>query len=95
MHLAHEHRILIKNVSIFDGQNANLITGKNVILHGNKIEGLVSSSMTESSEEGYQKVIDGKGGYLTPGLLIDCHWHTMFGISANGWHQSQLGVWTL
>jgi imidazolonepropionase-like amidohydrolase len=70
----HSHQKLIKNVSIFNGESEELITGYNVVLEGHKIHSLIPA---ESSEDGYDAVIDGKGGYLTPGL-IDIHWHTMF-----------------
>jgi len=74
----HEHRVLIKNLAgIFDGEDMQLITGKSLVLKGNKIEGLVPDTW---AEDGYVNIIDGKGGYLTPGL-IDCHWHTMLGLS--------------
>ena len=68
--------ILIKNVSIFNGTSEKLITGQDVVISGNVIEDLVS----DDSGETYDQVIDGKGGYLTPGL-IDSHYHAFIGPS--------------
>ena len=68
---------LITNVSIFDGTNEALITGKDLVLSGNTISGMVEAGGDASA---YDTVIDGKGGYLTPGL-IDVHWHAMFGVT--------------
>jgi imidazolonepropionase-like amidohydrolase len=68
--------VLIKNVSIFNGTSEKLITGKDVVIKGNVIEGLIKSG---SDESGYDQVVDGKGGYLTPGL-IDVHYHAVLGL---------------
>jgi imidazolonepropionase-like amidohydrolase len=62
---------LIKNVSIFDGTSDTLITGKDVVLSGNKIKKIIDAG---SSEDGYDEVIDGGGGTLMPGLS-DVHAH--------------------
>jgi imidazolonepropionase-like amidohydrolase len=73
----HSNQKLIKNVSIFNGESEELITGYDVVLEGHKIHSLI---LAESADkDGYDAVIDGKGGYLTPGL-IDIHWHTMFSL---------------
>jgi len=69
-----EHQTLIKNVSIFNGTSETLITGKDVVLAGNKIYKFVPAG---GEEKAYDKIIDGKGGYLSPGL-IDMHWHMAF-----------------
>ena len=69
------HRVLIKNISIFNGIDKTLITGKDVVLAGNKIDRLVDAG---DASGGYDLVIDGKGGYLTPGL-IDAHCYAVFG----------------
>jgi len=69
--------ILIKNVKIFNGTDGTLITGKDVVILGNKIDKIIP---TGGNEKGYHEVIDGNGGFLTPGL-IDCHWHTLLGVS--------------
>ena len=63
--------VLIKNVNIFNGTSEQLITGKDVVLLGNEIKAIIPAG---GNEKGYEEVIDGKGGYLTPGL-IDAHWH--------------------
>ena len=62
---------LIKNVNIFDGTSEKLITGKDVVLTGNKIDKIIDAG---SKEEGYDGVIDGAGGTLMPGLS-DVHTH--------------------
>jgi imidazolonepropionase-like amidohydrolase len=72
-------QILIKNVSIFNGNSGKLITGKNVVVEGDKIKSILSSGINESN---FDEVIDGKGGYLSPGL-IDCHAHAVMGGDEN------------
>ena len=73
----HSHQKLIKNVSIFTGESQELITGYDVVLEGHKIDSLIPSGSSDETE--YKDVVDGKGGFLTPGL-IDIHWHTMLGL---------------
>ena len=68
--------ILIKNVKIFNGTDGTLITGKDVVILGNKIDKIIPAG---GNEKGYEEVIDGKGGFLTPGL-IDSHWHATMGV---------------
>ena len=68
--------MLIKNVSIFDGQNPDLITGMDVAITGNAISDIVA---TGGDESGYDTVIDGQGGFLTPGL-VDVHFHAVLGL---------------
>jgi imidazolonepropionase-like amidohydrolase len=75
----HFHQKLIKNVSIFNGESEELITGYDVVLEGHKIHSLIPAGSSAEGEDEYDAVIDGKGGYLTPGL-IDIHWHTMFSL---------------
>ncbi len=70
-------RVLIKNVNIFNGTSKKLITGKDVVLVGNKIDKIIQAG---SGGENFDQVIDGRGGYLTPGL-IDNHWHCMLAMS--------------
>lgn len=72
-----DNTILIKNVSIFDGTAENLITGRDVVVVGNKIEKLIPSGGPVTD---FDQVIDGQGGYLTPGL-IDAHVHAWMGSS--------------
>ncbi len=74
-----EKQILIKNVSIFNGNSGKLISGKDVVVEGNKIKSIVSSGGNESK---FDEVIDGKGGYLSPGI-IDCHAHAVMGGDEN------------
>jgi imidazolonepropionase-like amidohydrolase len=62
---------LIKNVSIFDGTSDKLITGQDVVIEGNKFKELLPAG---ANAGGYDKVIDGSGGTLMPGL-IDAHTH--------------------
>ena len=68
--------VLIKNVNIFDGQNEELISGQDLAISGNSITGLVTAGGDESS---FDAVIDGQGGYLSPGL-IDVHYHSVLGL---------------
>jgi len=74
----HNHQKLIKNVAIFTGESADLIVGHNVVVEGHKIHSIVPAEGCD--ERGYDAVIDGGGGFLTPGL-IDCHWHAMMPLS--------------
>jgi imidazolonepropionase-like amidohydrolase len=60
---------LIKNVSIFDGESSELISGKNVLIEGNLIK-----AVGADVEAGNATVIDGGGRTLTPGLH-DMHTH--------------------
>jgi len=70
-------RVLINNVSVFNGTAKQLIVGRDVILVGNKIDQIIPSGSQEG--ETFDRVIDGKGGYLTPGL-IDNHWHCVLAL---------------
>jgi len=71
-----EPTTLIHNVSIFNGTSGKLLTGKDVVLTGNKIDRLIPAG---SDAARYDQVIDGKGGYLSPGL-IDNHWHCVLAL---------------
>ena len=75
--LMNEHRTLIKNISIFNGRSKTLTKKKDVVLLDNTIEKIIPAG---SKEKAYGKVIDGKGGYLSPGI-IDNHLHLMMGVS--------------
>jgi imidazolonepropionase-like amidohydrolase len=68
---ATENTILIKNVRIFDGTSDKLISGKDVLLKGSKIDNFIDAGAKEAS---FDEVIDGGGGVLMPGL-IDAHTH--------------------
>ncbi len=81
-----EATVLITNVSIFKGTEETLITGKDVVIKGNMIDGIVDTGGESSA---YGTVIDGMGGYLTPGL-IDVHWHSMMPIDPAGLVNSPL-----
>ena len=72
-----DHKTLIKNVAIFNGTGDTLITGQDVVLLDNTIEKIIPAG---SNEDAYGHVIDGKGGFLTPGL-IDSHHHAIAGVS--------------
>ena len=72
-----DHRTLIKNIAIFNGTGDTLITGQDVVLLDNTIEKIIPAG---SNEDAYGHVIDGKGGFLTPGL-IDSHYHAIAGVS--------------
>jgi len=82
------HEILITNVSIFDGTSETLTSGKDVVLNGNKIAKIIPAG---SGGTGYAEVIDGKGGYLTPGL-IDVHWHLGMGVTEREYFGDQAYV---
>lgn len=71
-------KVLIKNVNIFNGTSKKLITGKDVVLVDNKIDKMITAG---SGGNKFDTVIDGKGGYLTPGL-IDAHFHATLGLEA-------------
>lgn len=64
-------KTLIKNVSIFNGVDEKLITGKDLVLEDNLISDFIPTGTDESS---YDVVIDGKGKFLMPGLM-DTHTH--------------------
>lgn len=68
--------VLIKNINIFNGTSKKLIKGKDVVVAGNTITRIIPAG---SEVDGYAEVIDGKGGYLTPGL-IDNHWHCVLAL---------------
>jgi len=74
-------QVLFTDVTVFDGANEQLIANANVLIEGNLIKQV---STTTISADG-ATVIDGKGRTLMPGL-IDAHWHTMF----NFWPMSRI-----
>ncbi len=79
---------LITNVSIFDGTSEKLITGRDIVVSGNKIASLIPAG---SGGSGYAQVIDGKGGYVSPGL-IDVHWHMGMGVNEREYFGDQAYV---
>lgn len=69
--------VLFRNVKIFDGTNARLLEGKNVLVEGDRIKGMPASSETVPEVQ----IIDCGGRTLMPGM-IDAHWHSILaGIS--------------
>lgn len=62
--------ILIKNANIFDGKQAKLITGKQVLIENGKIT-QVQANIAENTT---MQIIDAGGRTLTPGF-IDAHYH--------------------
>lgn len=84
-------QILFTNVDVFDSRNASVIEDANVLIEGNLI---AEVSTTTMSAEG-ATVIDGGGRMLIPGL-IDGHAHVMLPTSpmalAYGLHWSYVGA---
>ncbi len=64
---------LITGAKIFDGSNEALITGKSVLIEGNKIKSIAADIAAPAGAT----VIKADGKVLMPGL-IDCHWHTTY-----------------
>lgn len=73
--VSQQKTILINNVEIFNGKDANTIKG-NVLIEGNTIK-KISSFPIPTNKSANVKIIDGKGKFLMPGL-IDAHYHAMF-----------------
>ncbi len=74
---AQNQGILFTNVSLFDGVNDSVHENQNVLVVGNTIHTISSSSIT--APEGVEiTTIDGDGRTLMPGL-IDVHVHLTFG----------------
>lgn len=73
--VSQQKTILINNVEIFNGKDANTIKG-NVLIEGNTIK-KISSSPIPTNKSANVQIIDGKGKFLMPGL-IDAHYHAMF-----------------
>jgi imidazolonepropionase-like amidohydrolase len=86
---------LITNVSIFNGTDETLITGRDVVVKGNVIDSIVDAGGDTSA---YGTVIDGQGGYLSPGL-IDNHWHCVLALdygvvfSSSEQYLDSIAVW--
>lgn len=66
-----ETATLISNVHIVDVENGTIIENKHVIIDSTKIQ-LILDEVLNADQ--YQNVIDGKGGYLIPGLA-EMHAH--------------------
>ena len=67
-----ENSFVLNNINIIDVENKTIIPSKTIVVKKGKINSIVdqSSLLTFSN----LKIIDGKGGYVTPGL-IDMHVH--------------------
>ena len=67
-----ENSFVLNNVNIVDVENQTIIPSKTIVIKKGKIDSIIdqSSLLTFSNLE----IIDGKGGYVTPGL-IDMHVH--------------------
>lgn len=64
---------VLTNVNIVDAEHQTVHHDKSIVVSAGKIESIVNSTKTLAST-GNVKVIDGKGGYVSPGL-IDMHVH--------------------
>lgn len=69
-------KLVIENVRIFDGTSAKLVEGQEVVISKNRIESIVAAG---AAPRAGARVIDGRGGVLTPGL-IDVHWHSVLAL---------------
>lgn len=65
-------RLVLRGARIFDGQRAQLIDGRDVLVSGNRIEALLETGTPVTGA----RSIDCQGRTLTPGL-IDAHWHSL------------------
>jgi hypothetical protein len=82
-------RILITNVSVWDGTSDKAVKGMDVLVEGNKVK-----FMGKGIKPRGAVVIDGQGGTVTPGL-IDMHQHLTLnsGTSAgNTWYACVQGA---
>ena len=68
---------LIREVSIFDGENEKLLKNMHVLVRGNLIEKISDEPLAVSDNSDNLTVIHGGGRMLMPGL-IDAHWHSMY-----------------
>ncbi len=68
--------LLISNVSIFDGQHAQLKADMHLLVKENRIEKISAEPLTVVQTDNVY-LIDGGGRTLIPGL-IDNHWHFLF-----------------
>jgi len=67
-----ENTFILNNVNIVDIENRKIRSNQSIIINDGKIEKITHSPISASSCD--IKIIDGKGGYITPGL-IDMHVH--------------------
>lgn len=67
-----DNSFVLTNVNIVDVENRTIQQGKSMLVSDGKIQTIASSPASITT--GNVKIIDGKGGYVTPGL-IDMHVH--------------------
>ena len=66
---------ILTNVNIIDVQHQTMIAKQNIVINRGKIDAILpQAAQLESPSLQHLKKIDGKGGYVTPGL-IDMHVH--------------------
>ena len=63
---------VLNNVNIVDVENQNIILSKTIVVKNGKISSITDNESSLASHN--LLVIDGNGGYITPGL-IDMHVH--------------------
>ena len=61
---------VLTNLAFFDGNSPKMHTGRDIVVEGGKISGIVNAGTGPQDAER----IDCGGRSVTPGL-IDCHWH--------------------
>ncbi|MGG5577234.1 amidohydrolase family protein [Myroides sp. C15-4] len=77
-----QDRIILKNVEIFNGKDAETRMGS-IVIEKNKIKKVVlGKGELPSSELVGARVIDGKGKFVMPGM-IDSHWHSFLAANSN------------
>ena len=71
------NRFILKNVNVIDVEHQDILTNQNILVENGKIKFITSQSFGKKDQIKTKpniNVIDGKGGYITPGL-IDMHVH--------------------
>lgn len=69
--------MVLTNLRFFDGVTLSMQSGRDIVVEGGRITGLVAAGAGPSDAD----VVDCGGRAVTPGL-IDCHWHaTLVGVS--------------
>lgn len=74
-HTGAEHRTIIRNVRVFDGLGSGVVEGADVMIDGATISA-ISTSPFASDTGAPATEIDGRGGFLMPGMS-DVHVHLM------------------
>lgn len=67
-----ENTFILNNVNIVDIENRKIQVNKSILIHNGRIQNITHSTIQNPSMS--IKVINGNGGYITPGL-IDMHVH--------------------